>query len=197
MLDPHFVIVGAVISFIGGSSYALNTLRGKTKPNRVTWLLWTIAPLIAFFAELGKGVGLQSLMTFMVGFMPFLVVVASFLNKKAVWKLTTFDLVCGTLSILGICLWFITREGNVAIFFSIMADALAALPTIVKAYKYPETEHAWAFIAGGTNAAITLLTIDQWAFAHYGFPLYILLVCFTLASLIHFKIGKRIQALVA
>jgi len=193
MLDPHFVIIGAVISFIGGSRYAFNTLKGKTKPNRVTWLLWTVAPLVAFAAELDKGVGLQSLMTFMVGFMPLLVVIASFLNKNAVWKVSKFDLACGGLSILGMCLWFMTREGNIAIFFSIMADALAALPTIVKSYSYPNTESSSAFLTGAANAAITLLTIDRWTFPHYGFPLYILSVCTILFVLIQFKLGLLLK----
>ena len=37
MLDPNFVIVGVVIGFLGGISYLVDTLKGKTKPNRVTW----------------------------------------------------------------------------------------------------------------------------------------------------------------
>jgi hypothetical protein len=190
MIDQHFVILGALISLLGGGKYAIDTFRGKTQPNRVTWVLWTLAPLVAFAAEIGKGVGLQSLMTFMVGFAPLLVVIASFANKKAVWKATGFDILCGSLSLLGLGLWLLTREGDIAIFFSIVADGLAALPTIVKSYRYPETESSSAFFTGGANAAITLLTIDHWTFATYGFPLYILIVCAVLVTLIQFKFGK-------
>jgi len=53
-----------------------------------------------------------------------------------------FDLICGILSLVGLVLWMITKVGNVAIFFSIVADGLAAVPTLVKAYKYPDTEIA-------------------------------------------------------
>ncbi len=77
MLDPNFVILGAAIGFIGGISYLVDTLKGKTKPNKVTWFFWSLAPLIAFAGELDKGVGLQSLMTFMVGFSPLLIFLAS------------------------------------------------------------------------------------------------------------------------
>jgi hypothetical protein len=176
MLNSHFVIFGAVLNLIGGGAYVLDTLKGKTHPNRVTWVLWTLAPFIAFAAEVGKGVGLQSLMTFMVGFIPLLVVIASFVSKKAEWQLTRFDLVCGALSIVGLILWLITQEGNIAICFAIMADGLAALPTIIKSYRYPETETYLAYLCGALAAIITLLTIDNWTFAQYGFPLYILIV---------------------
>jgi hypothetical protein len=90
MLSQNFVVLGATIAVVGSLSYLIDTLRGKVKPNRVAYLLWSVAPLIAFFAEINQGVGLQSLMTFIVGFMPLIVFVASFFNKKAEWKLTRF-----------------------------------------------------------------------------------------------------------
>lgn len=191
MLDSKFVIISAALNLFGSTRYVIATLRGKTKPNRVTWFLWALAPLIAFSAELEKGVGIQSLMTFMVGFGPLLVLIASFVNRKSVWKLTRFDFACGGLSFIGLVLWFLTKEGNLAIALSIAADALAAIPTLVKSYKAPETENSSIFIFGSISAAITLLTIDEWTFAHWGFPAYIFLICLVLALLIRFRLGKK------
>lgn len=94
MLNENFVILGAVILAIGSLSYLIDTLKGKVKPNRVTFFLWALAPLIAFAAEIKQGVGIQSLMTFMVGFSPLLIFLASFVNKKAEWKLGSFDFIC-------------------------------------------------------------------------------------------------------
>lgn len=190
MLNQNFVIVGAIIVTVGGISYLIETLKGKVKPNRVSYLLWSLAPLIAFFAELKQGVGLQSLMTFIVGFLPLTVFIASFANKNAEWKLTSFDVACGILSVLGLGFWYVTRSGNIAIMFSILADGLAALPTIVKAFNYPETEVAWPYFTSTISAGLTLLTIKVWDFALYAFPLYILLVTLVISSLVQFKLGK-------
>lgn len=104
MLPTSFVIVGMIIGSIGAFWYLVDTIRGNVKPNRVSFLLWSIAPLIAFTAEIQKGVGIQSLMTFSVGFLPLLIFLASFINKKSEWKLTRFDLACGMLSLLGLIL---------------------------------------------------------------------------------------------
>lgn len=193
MLDPKFVIVGAFFNLFGSLSYVVATLKGKTTPNRVTWFLWALAPLLAFSAQLSKGVGLSSLMTFMVGFGPLMVLSASFINRKSVWKITKFDFTCGVLSILGLLLWALTREGNVAIALSITADAFAALPTIVKSYTSPETEYSQIFLFGAISASITLLTIDNWNFATYGFPLYIFGICLVIFGLVHFKIGDLLR----
>src|SRR5690349_2047349 len=107
MIDQNFVLLGIFINFLGGLSYIIDTLKGKAKPNKVTWLLWAFASFVAFSAEVKQGVGVQSLMTFMVGFTPLLIFIAAFFNKKAYWKISKLDIICGALSILGLLLWYI------------------------------------------------------------------------------------------
>lgn len=192
MLHRDFIVLGTLIGASGAVAYLIDTLRGKVKPNRVSYVLWSIAPLIAFYAQIQQGVGLESLMTFSTGFLPLTVFIASFVNKKAEWKLTRFDLLCGILSLLGLALWMITKEGNIAIFFSIVADGLAAVPTIVKAYKYPDTELAWPWIATVVGVIITLLTLSTFTFANSGFIIYILVVDLLIFVLVQFRLGEKL-----
>lgn len=193
MIHPNFVVLGALLQFFGSASYLFDTIKGKVQPNKVSWFLWALAPLIAFFAQLQQGVGVQALTTFIVGFVPLIIFIASFVNKKAEWKITRLDIACGVLSLIGIALWFVTQVGNVAIFFALIADALAAIPTIVKAYRYPETENDSVFVFGTINAVIGLLAISTWTFEYYGFPLYLLIVNALFVLLIRFKFGKVIN----
>lgn len=197
MINENFVLLAAVFNIVGSSSYVLATLKGKAKPNRVTWVLWALAPLIAFSAQINEGVGISSLMTFMVGFGPLLVFLSSFVNKKAYWDITKLDIGCGVISVLALILWKVTSTGNIAIVFSILADVLAGLPTVIKSYKEPETERPTIFLFGAISATITLLTVDSWTFSHYGFPLYILLICALLFTLIKFpnlRLTKKIDS---
>ncbi|HXE09828.1 MAG TPA: hypothetical protein VN554_00195 [Verrucomicrobiae bacterium] len=194
MINQNFVILGVLIGFAGNMVYVINTLKGRTRPNRVTWFMWTLAPFIAFAAQLHEGVGIQSLVTLMAGTCPLLVLIASFVNNKSVWKLTPFDFSCGALSIVGLVLWLLTRHGDIAIIFSIIADGLAATPTIRKAYTHPETEGWLNYLTAAISAGIALLTINDWNFATYGFPLYLLVVCVILSSLVRFRIGPRLRA---
>ncbi len=192
MLNQNFVIIGALIGAVGSLAYLIDTIRGKVKPNRVSFLLWSIAPLIAFAAQIKQGIGIESLMTFSTGFLPLTTFIASFVNKKAEWKITRFDLVCGLLSILGLILWLVTKVGNIAITFSIVADALAAIPTLVKAYKYPDTELAWPWIASVVGVVLTLLTLKELTFANSSFIIYILIVNTIIFSLVQFRLGEKL-----
>lgn len=109
------------------------------------------------------------------------------------WDIGKLDIVCGVLSVLGLILWLVTKIGNVAIFFSIIADGLAAVPTIVKSYKNPETENATIYIFGIVNALLGILTITTWNFQNWGFPLYLLFVDGIIAFLVKSKVGSKVK----
>ncbi|HVZ58544.1 MAG TPA: hypothetical protein VG935_02225 [Patescibacteria group bacterium] len=191
MLPEYFVYIGIAITASGGVKYLIETLKGEVQPNRVTWFLWSLSAFIAFFAQISQGVGIIALLTFVVAFLPFLVFCASFLNKKAHWALTRFDLACGALSIVGLIAWGVTKEGNIAIFFSILADLLASFPTFVKSYTDPQSESASAYSLNAVGDGLLLLTIKTWDFAHAGFAEYLFLNCLVLIFLIKSKIGVK------
>lgn len=194
MLNSNFIIVGTLLGAAGTVAYLVSTVKGRVRPNRVSFLLWSVVPMIAFFAQIKQGVGLVALMTFSTGFLPFTVFIASFFNKKSEWKLTMFDLICGVLSVAGLVLWMVTKVGNIAILFCIVADGLAAVPTVMKAYRYPDTEIAWPWIATVAGVVLTLLTISTYTFANSGFILYILFMNLLIYILVQFRLGERIQA---
>lgn len=183
MIDPKFVFLAAAINLLATASYVVATLQGKTKPNRVGWFMWALAPLVATAAMVSQGVGISALMTFMSGFGPLLVFLSSFVNKKAYWEIDSVDILCGALSLFGLILWLITRTGNIAIFFSVMADGLAAIPTIRKIYTNPESEHYRAFAMSAVAAFITLLTIQEYNFESLAFPVYIFVICVFMVTL--------------
>lgn len=192
MLPQQFIYLALIINCIGIVNYIVDTLRGKTKPNRVTWVIWSVAPLIAFAAEIKQGVGIESLFTFITGFCPLLIFLSSFVNKKSYWQISRFDIICGSMSVIGLFLWWITKVGNVAIFFSIFSDFLAALPTLKKSFYEPETESGFAFIMGALSGFVALLTVKTGNFATVAYPLYVFIMDFALAMLIQGKFGKKL-----
>lgn len=191
MISELLILLGIVINAIGTVSYILGTIKGKIKPNKVTFFVWSLAPFVAFLAQIQKGVGVQSWMTLSVGIFPLSIFLASFLNKKAYWKLLTRDIFCGILSLFGLILWYITKEGNIAIIFSMFSEVFATIPTIIKSYYHPETESAWPWLASVISGILTLVTITHWTFAAFAFPLLYTIEMFLLFLFIQFRIGKN------
>lgn len=172
----YLVFVGATIQLIGALAYARDTWKGVTQPNRVSWLLWALAPLIGAAAAWTDGVSWAILPVFMAGFSPLIVLFASFANKKAYWKLGKFDYLCGAFAILALILWAITKQPLVAIVFAIISDALAGLPTVVKAWNHPESESSNAYIASLVSVCLGVFAIKNWVASEYLFTFYLILM---------------------
>jgi hypothetical protein len=180
----YLVFVAAFASLLAAFAYIYSMFRGQTKPNRVTWFMWSVAPLIATAAAISNGVGWAVVPVFMAGFSPFLIFAASFFSKEAYWKSSSFDYLCGLLSALAIALWLVTENPVLAIVFSIVSDALAAVPTLIKAWHSPQTESAWPFIVGAFSAATSFLAAATWAFSELAFPTYLIVMNFLLSVVV-------------
>ena len=193
MIDPRFVYLAAALSLVGAYGYIRDTLRGDTSPNRVTWSLWGVEGVLAFFVEVQQHVGLAALMTLMLGLVPCAVVVASFRNPRGVWKLGAFDYLCGAVSLGGLVFWALVNEPTVALVSFVAADQLAALPTIRKSWLAPTTESPRLFFLGSTNCAITLLTLTKLTTAGVLFPGCILVADLLVGLLIVSNVGPRLR----
>ena len=173
VIDPRFVLLGAALSLAGSIRYAWLTWQGRTRPNRVTWFLWAVAPGVGFAAQLDEGVGLPAVLTLSIGIGPALIFVASFTNAEAYWRIRPFDLGCGAVSLIALWLWLVLEQPVAAVCAAVLADLVAGLPTMVKAWRFPETENWAVYALGGANGVIALLTLDQWSLIEGAFPLYI------------------------
>jgi hypothetical protein len=193
MIDPRFVYLAAALSLIGAYGYIRDTLRGETSPNRVTWSLWGVEGVLAFFVEKQQHVGLAALMTLMLGLVPCAIVVASFCSRHGVWKLGAFDAVCGAVSLGGLAFWAFVNEPTIALVSFVVADQMAALPTVRKSWIAPSTESPRLFFLGSANCAITLFTLTQLTSAGVLFPGCILVTDLIVGLLIVSKVGPRVR----
>ena len=182
----YIVILGAAAQLFGIFFYVKATLKWDTKPNKVTWLMWSIAPLIATGAALSDGVRRAVLPVFMSWFGPLLVFIASFVNRKAYWKLEKFDYICGACSVLALALWGITKQPMVAIIFAIASDWFAAVPTIIKWWRHPQTESAAPYAGWLFSSMTSFLAMKTFGLSEIAFPIYLI----TVNSILIFSITR-------
>jgi len=194
VIDPRFVYLAVALTSIGSYGYIRDTLRGSTSPNRVSWGLWGIEGLLAFAVEIQQHVGLASIMTLMLGLVPWLVVLASFKNSHSVWRIGRFDVFCAMVSVLGLVSWFFIKEPTVALMSFVAADQIAVLPTLRKSWIAPETESPLVFAVGVVTCGVTMLTLKHVTTAGALFPGCVFVSDFIIANLVFAKIGTRARA---
>lgn len=176
MLPEKIIFVGVLINLLLSLWYVKNIVYGNTKPNLVSWFVWMLAPFIGTFLALKAGAGFSVTGIFMAGFGPLIVIIVSLFKKNAFWKIETFDLICGFFSLMALMLYLFTYNLSISILFAILSDGLAAIPTIIKSWKFPETENSSTYFGGIVNNTLSLLIIKNWIFSIYSFNIYFIVV---------------------
>ena len=187
MIPSWFVYIGAAFSLAASLSYTLATLRGETQPNRVTWALWALFPLIAGVAEIKGGVGLPALNILVAGLGPCAIFLCSFVNPKAYWKSDARDYICCVLALVGLLLWYLTRNQDYAILLTLAADIFASIPTFRKSWTHPESENRWSYLLWTINSVASILCVQKPGFTGYAFPAYLVLENLSLFLIIAWK----------
>jgi hypothetical protein len=168
--------IAIAIRLVGGGQYVVAVARRRARPNVVTWFLWGLTPMIAVAAQIEDGLSPEVAVTLVLGVGPLVVAVVGLCTDRSASHLTPFTLGCAGASFAGIALWQLTAIPALAIAFCIVADLLATLPTLRKAYAAPDTEYAPPYLLSVLAMLITLGTVEHGDFTAYGFPLYMLLV---------------------
>jgi len=191
-MRQYIVIIWAIANLTWVFFYIKNTLKWETKPNRVTWLMRSIAPLIASSAAFSEWIRRAALPVFMSWFAPLLVFVSSFFNKKSYRKLWKFDYICWAFSLLALILRYITKNPMIAIIFAIASDWAAALPTIIKSRKHPKSESVIAYMTWFFNASTSFFAIKSLWFLEIAFPIYLCIAnIFLITWILRWKIKKH------
>ncbi len=162
--------------------YISSMRKGRTRPNRATWWIWTLVGLLlaASYYSVGARHTLWVPLSYVAG--PLIIAVFSLRLGVGGWgRLDRFCLFGAALSLV---LWGISHSPLVALVLNIVIDLMGAIPTIRKAFLEPQTEDraAWVlFLVGNT---FNLFAINRRQFAIIVYPAYLFFISFLMILLI-------------
>lgn len=158
--------------------YMWRTWQGKIKPNVTSWGLWSLIGLALLLTF--KSSGAQSnLWPAIFGFVNPVLVFTIALNKKG--ERTRFggtDWWCVIICIGSLGLWAIVQHdknlAQYAVYLALVADVVAAIPTLKWVSKHPEDDRPFAWCAFGFAYGLSLFAIAEHTFVNYAVPIYML-----------------------
>lgn len=149
-LNGHVIVavLSGVFSVVAAVPYVLSILRGETKPNAISWGLWSLLQGIALVAQFKAGASWSAVLIFFVTLNTVVVTVFALTKKYGYREYGAIDGISAVLAILAIVAWQLTGNPIAAIVSTIVADACAAFPTMVKAKRDPRSENptGWGFL---------------------------------------------------
>lgn len=185
----HWLVVLSVcISITGSIAYIRDTIKGTTKPNKVSYFVWALAPLLGTGAALDAGADFwATVRVFISGLVPFATLMVSFFNPQSYWKLSIFDWLCGAFALIALGFWLLAGSPVIAVLLLAIADGFALIPTLIKTWRYPETETGYAFVAGLIAVLLVLPSIPVWNIENSAFQIYLLIANIALIVAVYRK----------
>jgi hypothetical protein len=168
-----FAILSAIIVLAGAPFYVVDIFKGKTKPERTTWFIWSVLGIIAFFSQ--KALHAHWSLVFAgIDALGSLIVFGLSL-KYGVGGWTKLDRIALCLAIVGVLIAVIAHAPLVAIFGVMLADAAGAALTIRKTYLHPESETTITWFGVGTSALFGALSVGRIQFGLLLYPIYLII----------------------
>jgi hypothetical protein len=166
-------LLGAALAAVSTVPYLIDIVRGKTKPNIVTWVTWTMLTVIAGSAALAAGEPKAALLLYGNSVCTGLVVVLGI--KYGTAKFSRFDIFCQIGALLGLVFWLVFNSPTVGILVPLAIDFMGLLPTLRHSWLKPGEETWQSFLIGVVAPAFTIASLSRYNVASLVFPLYLLL----------------------
>jgi uncharacterized protein with PQ loop repeat len=182
-------LVAGVLSLVGYIPYIISIIKGKTRPNKSTWFIWTVVGGLLAFSYAAEGDPQTIWLPLGYFFGPLITAILSIRYGDANWS--RFDIICLSVAIISVIPWVLSKNATFTLLINVLIDMAGALPTLVKTYHEPETEDLTAWFIFFIANTIQLFAISYWNIAAI-YPIYL----FFLAGFIVFlvlkgKIGKK------
>jgi len=168
-----FLVISVIIGFITPIIGIRSVLKGGFKPQRMTRFLIFVISLLFVGTLLAQGDrnGVFIAIAQLIGSL--IIFILSI--KKGMGGTEKFDFFILFMVILSLIIWKTTNNPTLGLIMSIVTDLMSFLPSLIKTWKYPETEE-WKFYMSDTLASFfSILSIKLYSLANLAFPIYIFL----------------------
>ncbi len=171
-------IFAGVLSTIAFAPYIIDTLRGRTHPQRACWLIWSVLGAISFFSQVYEG-ATASLWFAGVQVSGTIVVCLLSVRNGIGAYISTIDVYVLGAAAFGVVLWYTTETSAYALAISIGISLLGGCLTAAKAYKDPESETLSTWVVSLVASIFAIIAIGSFNPILLAYPVYL----FTLYAL--------------
>lgn len=186
--------VAGVMAIVQVIPYIVSIFRGHTKPERMSYFIWVLLEGISAASYIA--VGARTTIWPGVAYTLTAVLIFALSIKRGMGGFSKFDIVCLILALGGIGVWLGTNNALLTLYFSMFVGVIAYLPTIKKAYFFPETENTLSWVMTACTAMINLFALTTLAPSIALNPLLsviepTIVAYFLLFPVAHAKIARR------
>lgn len=173
MTAELFGYLTSIFLLIGFVPYLQDMIKGKTKPERASWLIWNVLGCIAVASQYANGATWSLVLPAFDTALG--LIIFAFSIPYGTGGLTKRDIFCLILAGIGLFSWYLTNQPILSLLIIIGIDASAMYLTIMKTYEQPESETAFSWIMASLGGVTAALAVGSWSILLLIYPIYIVL----------------------
>lgn len=181
-------ILAVLLNSIGYYPYVRDILRGKVKPQRMTWGIWTILTSIIAVNQIVNEGGWSSLFFVSTS----ILVLTTFLLslKYGIGGFEKLDIICCIFAFALFIYWATQKDTRISTLIAVNIDLIAVIPTIIKTFKLPDTESYPQWMLAGIGGLLSLLAVPKLDWVLLIYPAYIFVANYTIVGTKYFRERK-------
>jgi hypothetical protein len=184
------MIAGILFSF-AFFPYFKSIYDGK-KPNRATWLIWSLVGALILFSYKAGGAESTVWTTYAGALLPFPIFVLSIWWGEGGFE--KIDLMSIAVALFGTWLWWITTNPVLGLVIFLGIDMVGIVPTIRKVAKDPQSEHVLPWLLWTLGNATNLAAVEEWSWSTWHIPLYPLCYLAGTATVVLLVLRRHLQS---
>jgi hypothetical protein len=184
MLNWHAIagIASGIVLLLGNIPYMMSIRRGDTRPNLVSWGIWTVIGCILLGSYQAIGATHTRWLLIAQVISQFTITVYAFRYSRGKWS--QLDRICLAGAGLSLVLWWRSGAPLVALLMNTLMDLLGAIPTIKKIYHEPDSEDLLFWMMSFSASVLNLLAIENFSLSFIVFPVYLFVLNITVLALL-------------
>lgn len=190
-IKASFGLAASIFVLIGSIPYIIDIHNKRAHPHVLSWIGWSFITALGASAMMAEGATWSSAIVWANTAMCFAIALYAVVRKAGVWSTTKYDYLFFVFGFLGLILWQTLNMPVLAIVFAIFADISFGLPTIIKAYKNPNSETRLVWIASAISGTLGIFAISNFGFHEAAYPLYLFIYDFTMFLIVLRVVYKR------
>ncbi len=167
-------VLAGCLSFFAYILYVVSMIKGRCRPNRMTWMTLTVIGIglaVSYFAS-GARETMWVPISYVAG--PFIISLFSFKYGEGGWS--RLDRWCIFGVIVSVGMWWLLHSPLVGLVTNLLVDLFALLPTMEKSLRDPAGEDRVAWSIETVSNIMNLFAVTTWTFAVAVYPVYLLAI---------------------
>lgn len=177
--DPNMLwligIASALLSTYAYLPYVFDTVSGRTRPQRASWMIWSVLGSIALGSQIYEGAS-ASLWFAAIQVSGTVLIFLLSLRHGTGGLFNRSDTCVLAAAAVGVIAWALTETAIYALAITITISMMGGAITVAKAFRTPESETLTTWFASFLAASLAIVAVGSLDWVLLAYPLYLWLL---------------------